>query len=228
MSYISGSFFNFNYEFDDKGNIVDGGFTIEYDGLTKAEDVTASYAGKYNVPETATGSYAYKFTLRDDIKWDDGTGVTAADFVYTMKEQLNPLFQNYRADSFYAGSLQIANAHDYLVQGQSGMFASKTVYGGVYDSANDADMVFDITGATGSSYLYSKYIAKYASYIKTNGIAWLLNTGLGWGTPLDQAAYDALAGKTLAEIKADATLKGYWDSLIGWWQTEPGEELDFF
>ncbi|MCR5490558.1 MAG: hypothetical protein K6F32_00310, partial [Bacilli bacterium] len=43
-----------------------------------------------------------------------------------------------------------------------------------------------------------------------------------------QAAYDALAGKTLAEIKADATLKGYWDSLIGWWQTEPGEELDFF
>ena len=38
----------------------------------------------------------------------------------------------------------------------------------------------------------------------------------------------ALEGKTFAEIKADATLKATWDALIGWWQTEPDEELHFF
>ena len=37
-----------------------------------------------------------------------------------------------------------------------------------------------------------------------------------------------MEGKTLAEIKADETLKAAWDALIGWWQTEPNEELDFF
>jgi hypothetical protein len=38
----------------------------------------------------------------------------------------------------------------------------------------------------------------------------------------------AMEGKTLAEIKADETLKAAWEALIGWWQTEPNEELDFF
>ena len=38
----------------------------------------------------------------------------------------------------------------------------------------------------------------------------------------------ALEGKTFAEIKADATMKATWDAIIGWWQTEPNEELDFF
>lgn len=37
-----------------------------------------------------------------------------------------------------------------------------------------------------------------------------------------------MEGKTLAEIKADAEMKAAWDALIGWWQTEPDEELDFF
>ena len=38
----------------------------------------------------------------------------------------------------------------------------------------------------------------------------------------------ALEGKTLAEIKADSTLKATWDSIIGWWKSQPNEELDFF
>lgn len=37
-----------------------------------------------------------------------------------------------------------------------------------------------------------------------------------------------LQGKTLAEIKANETLKATWEAVIGWWQTEPNEELDFF
>lgn len=31
-------------------------------------------------------------TLRNDLKWDDGTPIKAADFVYTMMQQLSPKY----------------------------------------------------------------------------------------------------------------------------------------
>ena len=44
-----------------------------------------------------------------------------------MKEQLNPLFQNYRADSFYVGGTIIKNAENYVKQGQTLQAAVSTV-----------------------------------------------------------------------------------------------------
>lgn len=122
MSYIGGSFFTFNYKFDASGKIIDGDFSIEYDGATKLEDVTETYAGDENfaVPADAENGYAYAITLRDDLKWDDGTPIHAEDFVYTMSEQLNPLFFNYRADSYYNGATVIHNAKEYLYGGSHG------------------------------------------------------------------------------------------------------------
>ena len=45
-----------------------------------------------------------------------------------MKEQLNPLFQNYRADSFYLGATIIHNAQNYVKQGQTNWEAADSVY----------------------------------------------------------------------------------------------------
>ena len=119
MSYIGGSFFGYDFAYDENGEIVPGGFQVVYTGATALEDVSADYVGEpWNVPEGATG-YAYKITLRDDLKWEDGTPIKAEDFVYTMQQQLDPLFQNYRADSFYAGATVIVNAEAYAKQGQS-------------------------------------------------------------------------------------------------------------
>ena len=247
MEFISGSFFRFNYKFDAQGKIVDGDFVVDFDGATALDDVTEDYAGdpKYAVPADAKegDAYAYKITLREDLKWDDGTPIKAEDFVYTMKQQEDPLFQNYRADSYYNGDTIIHNAQDYLKQGQSNVFASKSVFAGVYDESIDEQLVFD-------SYLGDEPEGGECSYI----IQWFRNRN---GTDYDDyfkkdsstpigvfaipilygeeiAAADAVAmsaamdGKTFAEIKADATLKGYWDLIDGWWQTDPGEELDFF
>lgn len=118
MSYIGSSFFTYDFEFDANGEIVPGGFDVEYSAATNLEDVTSTYAGDYGVPAGATSAYAYKITLRDDLKWDDGTPIAAADFVYSMKEQLNPDFLHYRADSYYAASTVIHNAENYVKQGQ--------------------------------------------------------------------------------------------------------------
>lgn len=119
MSYISGSFFSFDFKFDAAGEIVPGEFEVEYAAATKLEDVSAQYEGEeWGIPAGETAR-AYKITLRQDLKWDDGTAIKAEDFVYTMKEQLAPEFQNYRADSFYIGGTIIHNAQNYFKQGST-------------------------------------------------------------------------------------------------------------
>ena len=120
MSYIGSSFYTYDFKYDEAGEILPGEFVMQYDAATKLEDVTAKYAGsEWGVPEKAKSGYAYKITLRNDLKWQDGTAIKAEDFVYTMQQQLDPLFQNYRADSFYAGATVIVNAQEYAKQGQT-------------------------------------------------------------------------------------------------------------
>ena len=246
MDFISGAFFRFNYKFGADGKPLDGEFVVDYDGATALEDVSDVYAGneKYAVPEDAEkgDGFAYKITLREDLKWDDGTPIKAKDFVYTMKQQEDPLFQNYRADSYYNGDTIIHNAQNYLKQGQSNIFNSKSVFGGVYDEANDASLMFDSfygDEADGAepSYILNWFATNYGSYVDyikpDNGFGVFALPLLFEQNP-SYAAADAVTmaaamdGKSFAEIKADATLKGYWDIIDGWWQTDPGEELDFF
>ena len=242
MGYIGGSFFTFNYKFDANGKIVEGDYVVDFDGATDLVDVTEDYAGdpKYAVPEDATNNYAYKIVLREDLKWDDGTPIKAKDFVYTMKEQENPLFKNYRADSYYNGDTIIHNAQNYVKQGSSSKFPATTVYKGVYDEANDANMYFDsyfgdepeggdpsyiftwFRGLNGSD--YDDYFAPEAYGVFAIPILY----GESIAAADAKAMAAALDGKSFAEIKADATLKSYWDIIIGWWQSKPNEELDFF
>ncbi len=40
--------------------------------------------------ETADGLVSYTFEIREEAKWDDGSPVTAGDFVFTLKAILNP------------------------------------------------------------------------------------------------------------------------------------------
>ncbi|MBE6707421.1 MAG: hypothetical protein E7577_07265, partial [Ruminococcaceae bacterium] len=86
MSYIGSSFFTYDYKFENdkkynedgsinKDGIVAGAYTTNYDAATKLEDVTALVDAKwgYTADQKAEGGYAWKITLRDDLKWDDGT-----------------------------------------------------------------------------------------------------------------------------------------------------------
>ena len=126
MNYIGDSFFQYDFKYDAQGQIVPGEFEMKYGAATKLEDVTAQYAEKWGLPADGKG-YAYKITLREDLAWSDGTRIFAEDFIYTMKEQLNPLFQNYRADSFYVGGTIIHNAENYAKQGQTLQSSVSTV-----------------------------------------------------------------------------------------------------
>ena len=53
------------------------------------EDVTADYAGTYGIPSDAQGSFAYRILLRSDACWEDGSPITAEDFVFSIQKLLH-------------------------------------------------------------------------------------------------------------------------------------------
>jgi len=189
LSPISGSFFTYDFKFDEYGEILPGEFEVEFSAATALEDVTAQYAEAWNLPADGKG-YAWKITLRDDLKWENGDAIKAEDFVYTMSEQLNPLFQNYRADSFYVGSTIIANAASYVKQGQS---------------------VVEDNSATGKYTVADLVKGEDGVYTQPDGgkISFALTTALDWcsgNTVTDYAAY--LDAEAFAALQALADADG--------------------
>ncbi len=154
MSYIGSSFFEYDYLFENgekynadgtinKDAVVAGAFATNYSAATKLEDVTALVDAKwgYTDAQKAEGGYAWKITLRDDLKWDDGTPITAADFEYSMKQLLDPTFMNFRANTYY-DTLRVKNAKEYF-------FSAAPIYSPVvppYGSGEMPDYSFDVAG----------------------------------------------------------------------------------
>lgn len=77
-------------------NLTGGGmYRVSHDGKMISsdlafmpEDVTAEYAGHYGVPETAVRGYAYRISLNEDACWDEGTPITADDWVFSGRKLL--------------------------------------------------------------------------------------------------------------------------------------------
>ena len=206
MSYIGGSFFSYDFKFDANGNIVPGEFEIVYSGATKLEDVSASVDAKWGVPEGGKG-YAYKITLRNDLKWEDGTAIKAEDFVYTMQQQLDPLFQNYRADSFYVGATIIVNAQEYVKQGQS----LETVDNGVSGIYTMDELV---KGADG---VYTQPDGQPVYFALTETLDWV------GGSVADAVAAEYLDAAAFASLQALANAEtgrvAVTDESIALWKT---------
>ena len=230
MGWIGSSFFIYDFKFDENGEIIPGEFEMKYSAATKLEDVSAQYVGdQWGVPADGKG-YAYKITLREDLKWENGDPIKAEDFVYTMQEQLNPLFQNYRADSFYTGATTIVNAQAYVKQGQALKAQPASTIYTTYSVDLDANLVFSLAAPSDDrpSEIYMRTSFGFPASYDAKACAEYLVTNYLGGTAFTADVAATMEGKTLAEIKADATMKAAWDALIKWWQTEPNEELHFF
>lgn len=145
-SYMTSAFYEFNYKFDADGKIVPGAYTVEYSAATKLEDVTAKYAGKYGLAADAEKGQAFAMTLRNDLKWDDGTPIKAADFVYTMSQQLSPKYLFDTASNYYSGNYVIHNAENYVKQGQKGWFDNGSMNLKYSDLALGADGKYTLKG----------------------------------------------------------------------------------
>ncbi len=230
IDYINSQLFSYDFKYDETGKIIPCEYVVKYNAAAKLEDVSGCYVGsKWGIADGDTAR-AWKITLRDDLKWQNGDPIKAEDFVYTMREMLNPLFQNYRASQFYTGAIMIANAEEYLKQGISGWYPATDIYS-TYSADLDGVLVFSLAPAGDeikAEAFFRDYMGFPESYDAAMVAKYLVTNYIGDDTAFTEEAAAAMEGKTLAEIKADATLKAAWDALIGWWQTEPNEELHFF
>lgn len=220
--YFVSSFYEFNYQYDEDGEIVPGGYTVDYSAATKLEDVTAKYAGRYGLAADATKGQAFAMTLRQDLTWDDGTAIKAEDFVYSMSQQLSPNYLFDTASNYYSGNYIIHNAENYVKQGQTLMRAATSTYSEWATAIAEMPdkLTFDLT----NSYVGNFLTSNCGSYVKQLGAA-------GAYAALTGASADdlkSLEGKTYAQIAADETLKATWIKVLATWQTEPNEELHFW
>lgn len=124
LDYISSGFYTFALNPEKNGYSVACELAAEM-----PVDVTAEYVGQYGVKEGETAK-AWRIALNPLATWENGEAITADDYVYSMQQLLNPKMLNRRADSYYAGTLIIYNAKNYL-------YAGKTTYDLITESAED-------------------------------------------------------------------------------------------
>ena len=82
------------------------------------EQVKAEHP-EFGIPESATEGFAYIINLNELATWEDGTPITADDYVESMKRLLDPKLQNYRAGGYYESGFSIAGAQGYANAGLS-------------------------------------------------------------------------------------------------------------
>lgn len=220
--YLMSNFYEFNYKFDANGNIVSGAYTVDYSAATELKDVTAKYAGKYGIAEGKTKGHAFAMTLRNDLKWDDGTPIKAADFVYTMTQQLSPNYLFGTASNYYSGNYIIHNAQNYVKQGQKGWFSAVDVEGygdnissfdGLYFDATNVKAFDDIFGNADMTKLAS--LKDYFAVGDTNVYDELVGYAGEKRTPMTKTIADKLASL----FGENGQLGAYWnwaDSEIGY------------
>ena len=213
MSYITSPLFEYNFKFDENGEIVPGDFAIEYSFATGLTDVSEDFG--YG----ANSGMAYEITIRDDGKWDDGTPIVAGDFVYTMKQQLDPLFKNYRADSYYNSAQVIKNARNYVFQGETvAEVDNADVYyiNSVEDLTKGDNGVYGFDGmeikfAVGapSSWCGGESLVDYEGYLEAESIAALKGM-------MDENGYVAVTDETI-ELVGKAINTADWNEEADNW-----------
>ncbi|MCM1539413.1 MAG: ABC transporter substrate-binding protein [bacterium] len=164
MQYLVTPLYTFDYN-----DTMDGYQLVPLAATGEPTDVTADYVGQWGIEEGDT-SLVWSFPLREDVKWEDGTPITANDYVRSAQLLLDPVAKNHRADMFYASSLKVANAKNYLYSGQH-------AYLNPMISANFAD---------------EEYVPIDSFEVNEDGvltvdgkdIALDLNTGSSWGASL--------------------------------------------
>lgn len=106
--YMGNGLYGFDFNEDMDGYVIKPLAAADF-----PVDVTSEYVGAdWNIEEGETAR-VWRVAIRQDMTWDDGTAITAKDFVDSAKLRLNPKAANYRADSFYSGNMVITGAENY-------------------------------------------------------------------------------------------------------------------
>lgn len=200
LGWLSMGFYNFV-----PNKTLDGYDIVPEMAEKLPEDVTADYVGKFGVAEGETGK-AWKIALNKNACWNDGTKITADDYIYSMQEQLNPLMNNRRADSYYAGDFEVVNAKGYLYSGKQ---VKEEVFNGTDYTYEVADLVKAADGTYTTPDGAKVYIAL------DTALAWLQGYSFSFFVAnYGEAYFDVESFNALAALKdADGNVAVTDDSL---------------
>lgn len=81
-------------------------------------DITDDEFDQYGYNSNITTGYVWDISLNESAQWEDGTAINADTYIESLKRLLDPTYSNFRADSFYASNLVVANAESYYKQGR--------------------------------------------------------------------------------------------------------------
>ena len=117
LGYLSMGFYDYRVAVDANGKSLGKYEVVPEMAAALPEDVTASYVGKFGV-EAGESNRAFRIRLNQAATWQDGSKITADDYIYSMQQQLDSVQLNRRADSYYGGDFSIVNAQSYLYSGK--------------------------------------------------------------------------------------------------------------
>lgn len=125
LDFITMGFYSF--VFNDELHPVEGkepyaGYKIVPEmAASEPVDVTEKLKSeaKWGIPADATSGFAYTIDLNQKATWQDGTKITADDYIESMKRLLDPNLLNYRANGYYTGTFVLVGAEEYALQGQT-------------------------------------------------------------------------------------------------------------
>ena len=223
----SDTLFTFDYNDDFTGFVIVPSMAADY-----AVDVTSQYVGQYGI-EAGDENKAWKITLKDNLKFDNGEKLDANSFVASMKLLLNPKAANFRADNVYqSGQLKIVGAEQYVKAGSStfedctGGEGKCDYQGAVWSLESDgtdipAEIADNIYFKGGSESFIGKYMVENAG---RSLAAYLVRAGMFENEDI----FNAMEDKTLTEILADEEMKAALQKIYEWWCTDPGEQYGVF
>lgn len=143
LDYSSDTLYTFDYK--DINNPSAGYAIVPSMAASDPVDVTSEYASRFGYSETE--NKAYKITLKQTLKFDNGDPINARTFEESMKLLLAPEAVNFRADNVYAsGDLKILGAENYVKQGSYsyGEFVSENY--GAEEYVDPTDFVANAEG----------------------------------------------------------------------------------
>ncbi|MBO7649691.1 MAG: hypothetical protein J6S79_02995 [Lachnospiraceae bacterium] len=154
-----------------------------YEAATAVTDTTKDHQSDLTkfgciLPEGKSASdvtegYIFDISLRQGMKWEDGTAINADTYIYSMQQLLNPEMKNYRANNYWSGDSAIAGAKAYYYGGSTSAVEN-------YDKSSDSfvfESLDDVAKGSDGVY-YTKdnekiYIAIY------KGISYLGDDSIG-------------------------------------------------
>lgn len=151
LGYITMGFYDIDFTYDEDNN-PDGTQFVPEMAVGEPVDVTSQYVGRYGVSAGDTAK-AWEITLNSRATWEDGTPITADDYIYSMQQQLDPVLLNRRSDSYTSGTFTIYGAKDYLYSKTTATYESLTSqgYATIADALKSETVYIDMWNTWGLS-----------------------------------------------------------------------------